>query len=113
MVAHLTDQMRHTLGDATTAPIAGPLRNPVIRYFVIHWLPWPRGRVKGPPEAFLTKPVDWSRDVEVLVGLVARFGRRDPTGPWPEHAIFGPMSGRDWAHFCHKHFHHHLTQFGV
>ena len=57
MLTHLSDQMRHTLGDARAAPRPGPLRLPIIRQLVMYWIPWPRGRVQGPPEAFLS----WGR----------------------------------------------------
>ena len=113
MLAHLCDQMRHTLGDAHAAPRAGILRNPVVRYLSIHWLPWPRGRIKGPREAFLTPPASWDADVATLLGLVDRVVARRPDAEWPPHALFGAMSGRDWGVFCHKHFDHHLRQFGV
>jgi Protein of unknown function (DUF1569) len=113
MIAHLIDQMHHTLGDAGWEPRPGLLRNPLVRYLVIYWLPWPKGRVKGPPEAFLTKPTTWDSDVKTLVDLTDRFVKHGPDGDWPEHALFGRMSGKDWGVFCHKHFNHHLTQFGV
>ena len=113
MVTHLSDQMRHTLGDAKCAARPGPLRNTLVRYLVIYWLPWPKGRIKGPPEAFLTKPTTWEADVSTLIELVDRFVARGPDGRWPEHALLGSMSGLDWGVFCHKHFNHHLSQFGV
>ena len=113
MVAHLSDQMRHTLGDAKARPRSGPLRNRLARYLVIYWLPWPKGRIKGPPEAFVTQPTSWEADIEMLIGLVDRFVSRGPGGEWPEHAMFGRMTGKDWGVFCHKHFNHHLSQFGV
>ena len=112
MIAHLSDQMRHTLGDAACEARPGLLRNPLVRYLVIYWLPWPKGRVKGPPEAFMTKPTTWEADVTALIGLMDRFVVRGPNGEWPEHALFGRMSGQDWGVFCHKHFNHHLAQFG-
>ena len=113
MIAHLSDQMHHTLGDVTVNGIPGRLRNPLLRYLVIYWLPWPKGRVKGPPEAFVTKPTSWEADVTTLLELVDRFVERGPGGEWPEHALFGRMTGKDWGVFCHKHFNHHLSQFGV
>jgi len=81
MLVHLSDQMRHTLGDATTRPRPGPLQWPIIRELVMYWLPWPRGRVEGPPEAFVTQPTAWS-----------------------EHPIYGRMTKRSWGHFCYRHF---------
>jgi hypothetical protein len=113
MVAHLSDQMRHALGDARCRPVPGLLRNRLARWAAIYWLPWPRGRIKGPPDAFATLPAAWPSDLAALVDLVERFGEREPSGEWPPHGLFGPMTGRDWGHFCHKHLDHHLTQFGV
>ena len=113
MIAHLSDQMRHALGDAVCEPRPGSLRNALGRYLVIYWLPWPKGRVKGPPEAFLTKPTSWETDVRTLVDLVNRFVSHGPDGEWPEHALLGRMSGKDWGVFVHKHFDHHLRQFGA
>jgi len=104
--------MRHALGDVTPAPVAGPLRLPLARWLAIYWIPWPRGRIQGPPDAFVTPPAEWGRDVDTLVGFVERFAARDAEARWPDHALFGRMSGRDWGTFCHKHFDHHLRQFG-
>ena len=112
MVAHLTDQMSHCLGDKPCGPVPGILRWAPLRHITIYWLPWPKGRVKGPPDAFVTRPGPWLSDIERLVGMVERFGHQDLTGTWPEHAMFGHMRGIDWGHFCYKHFDHHLSQFG-
>lgn len=111
MVAHLTDQMSHALGDQPVEPMSGPLRLAPVRWASIYLLPWPKGRISGPPEAFHTQPASWSADVAGLVDLVRRFAARGPEADWPEHALFGRMSGRDWGVFCHKHFDYHLRQF--
>ena len=111
MVAHLIDQMSHCLGDYPCAPDRSYRHWPLIRWAAIYWLPWPRG-AKGPPDAFVTRPTSWESDVSTLLGLVERFGSRDPESEWPEHAQFGPMSGKDWGYMCYKHFNHHLRQFG-
>jgi hypothetical protein len=113
MVAHLTDQMTHTLGLVSTRPRLNLLRLPLMKYLSIYWVPWPRGRVKGPPEAYVTRPGSWPEDMERLIGFVEAFGARKMVGDWPEHALFGRMSGKDWGVFCHKHFDHHLRQFGA
>ncbi len=113
MVAHLSDQMRHTLGDTAAQPQPGPLRWAFVRHAVIYWLPWPKGRLKGPPEAFVTRPTAWEADLTALETLVERFAAREGSVDWPEHALLGRMSERDWGAFCHRHFDHHLRQFGV
>ena len=52
MVCHLSDQLRIALGQLPTQPIPGPLRYTPMKQFVIDVLPWPKGRIQGPPEAF-------------------------------------------------------------
>lgn len=113
MIAHLTDQMSHTLGDVPVAPIRGPLWIPFVRHAIIYWIPWPRGRIQGPPEAFVTKPAHWESDIAKLEDSLNRLAARGPNGDWPIHAKFGHISGKDWGVFCAKHFDHHLRQFGV
>ena len=113
MVAHLSDQMRHTLGDAPCAPRPGLRRNALVRHLAIYWIPWPKGRIKGPSEAFATAPGAWDEDVAGLASLVERFCADERTGPWPEHALLGRMTRKDWGAFCYKHFDHHLRQFGA
>jgi hypothetical protein len=113
MLAHLSDQMRHTLGDARAAPRPGPLRWPLIKQLVMYWLPWPRGRVQGPPEAFVTPPSGWEADLAGFETLIQRFIREDQRTAWPEHAFFGAMTRQCWGRFCHRHFDYHLRQFGA
>jgi hypothetical protein len=112
MVAHLRDQMAHCLGDRPATPVKSILRWPPIRFASIYLIPWPKGRIKGPIDAFVTQPGDWDDDVNHLIALVRRFAARDPGAAWPPHALLGRMTGRDWGAFCHKHFDHHLRQFG-
>lgn len=113
MICHLSDQMRHSMELSPVEPRLGLLRRAWVRWIVIYVIPWPKGRVKGPPEAFLSQPLGWKADLEELVSLVDRFVTRGPAADWPEHAMFGKMTGADWGFFVHKHFDHHLRQFGV
>jgi hypothetical protein len=113
MVVHLIDQMRMTQPDARWTRMPGILRYPGIKHAVLYWLPWPRARIQGPPEAFVTKPTDWDADLATLEALVVEFLERGPGGRWPDHSYFGTMTGRQWGVFCYRHFDHHLRQFGV
>ena len=113
MIAHLRDQMGHTLGDEPVTPRPGPLRWPIIKPLVMFWLPWPKGKIKGPPESFVTQPAEWSADLAHLEELLDRFVTDERTAPWPEHTFFGAMTKRRWARFICRHFDHHLRQFGV
>lgn len=113
MLAHLGDQMRLTMGEYPCVPMPSPLRRPVIRELVLYWLPWPNARVQGPPEMFTTRPRIWAADLATVEALVEHLAVRAPRGAWPEHPLFGRMSGRAWGVFCYRHFDHHLRQFGA
>ena len=113
MLAHLSDQMRHALGDAPTVPRQGPLRWPLIKPLAMFWLPWPKGRVKGPREAFVTRPTSCDAHLAAFERLVERFVPPESRTDWPDHALFGRMTRRSWGKFCHRHFDHHLRQFGA
>ncbi len=113
MIVHLTDQMTHTLGLVEAEQYTGWRRNAVIRYLAIYVVPWPHGKIKGPKDAFVTKPGEWVHDVERLSGYVEEFASRNMQSEWPPHALLGPMTRDDWGAFCNKHFDHHLRQFGV
>ena len=113
MIAHLTDQMHHSLGDCPVEARPGLLRWRVIRYASIYLVPWPKGRVRSPREAFVTQATSWEADVGGLGTLLERFAARGAGGDWPDHALFSGMTRRDWGVFIHKHFDQHLRQFGA
>jgi len=112
MLVHLSDQVRSTLGDVQVAPIPGVLRWPLVKQVVMYWLPWPKERIKGPPEMFLTPPGDWIADLATFESLLDRFVR-DTRAVWPDHPFFGAMTHRSWGRFCHRHIDYHLRQFGA
>jgi hypothetical protein len=113
MLAHLGDMMRLTLGDEPCCRMQSRLRYPGLKQAALYVLPWPKGRVQGPREAFVTRPTSWSVDVAALEALVVRFIARGPGGTWPEHPLFGPLTGPEWGVFSYRHFDHHLRQFGA
>jgi hypothetical protein len=113
MLVHLCDQMRMALGEHQCAPIPGPGRYPVLRELFLYFLPWPKGRIQSPPEAFVTTPGEWDAGLATLNDLVERFVTERPRdNAWPDHPHFGRMSRRAWGVFSHRHFDHHLRQFG-
>jgi hypothetical protein len=113
MVCHLSDQLRIAFGQLPTQPIAGPLRYAPMKQLVIDVLPWPKGRIQGPPEAFTSSPDHWERDVATLLALLETFGGCGAQRTWAPHPNFGRMSGPLWGRLTCRHFDHHLTQFGV
>ena len=112
MVAHISDQIRMGLGDVPARRGSGALSVWPVNYLMIHVVPWPHG-AKGPVEAFTTKPATWDADIEQLFTLIGRFCDKQQERAWPEHPLFGKLSGKDWAALSYKHLTHHLRQFGV
>lgn len=113
MLAHLGDVQRAPLHDPSENPPNGLLTFRPLAYALVHWLPWPKGRVQAPPEGFATAPVDFEPDRVTVLELIRRFAEQDVDRSWPPHPLFGRMTGRDWGVFCYRHLNHHLEQFGV
>ena len=111
-LAHLADQLRMAFGDIPSLEPRGPFRFWPMNHLIIHVVQWPKGKAKGPPNAFHTPPGQWEADRATVVGLVNRFADASPSAAWPVNAIFGKLSGRDWGVLCYKHLDHHLRQFG-
>jgi hypothetical protein len=113
MLVHLCDQMRMPFNDNPSGPLPGPPRLPLLREAALYFLPWPRGTIQGPPEAFVSQPGTWSTDLEKLKQLVDEFVNADPRRSWALHPNWGRLSRQQWGVFCYRHFDHHLKQFGV
>lgn len=112
MLCHVADALRMGLGDIPMEKPSGPLRYRPAACAIIYLLPWPKGRVDGPQEAFTTMPVDFEEDRGAILDLIERMGGEDPARAWPAHPAFGRLSGKDWGVLSHKHLDHHLRQFG-
>ena len=70
MVCHVADQLRVALGDIESRPgpigirlgnmvvkmSPGLLRFRLFRQLFVHWAPWPKARIKAPPEMFTSTP---------------------------------------------------------
>ena len=56
--------------DNPSARIPGVPRGLVLRQLILYFLPWPKGTIQGPPEAFHTEPGNWSDDLATLKKLV-------------------------------------------
>jgi Protein of unknown function (DUF1569) len=112
MLAHISDQIRMALGDVPARRGSGWMSVPPINTLMIYVVPWPHG-AKGPSEAFTTKAATWAADLQKLFTLIQRFDEKRDQQSWPEHPLFGKLSGKDWAALSYKHLNHHLRQFGV
>ena len=112
MICHLGDQLRLALGEIDGKPMPGPMHYAPMRWLAIYVIPWPHG-FKGPPETFTTRSGEWEKDLTALDSLLEEFAARKGQRKWPDHPVFGKMSGPSWAALTCKHFDHHLRQFGV
>jgi hypothetical protein len=112
MLAHTADQIRMALGEIPARSGSGMMSVWPMNYLMIHVIPWPHG-AKGPFEAFTTKPKTWDSDREALIALIDTFCEKKQQTKWPEHPLFGKLSGDDWAALSYKHLSHHLRQFGA
>ena len=111
MLAHLCDSLLLMLGEIEVRSHDSALRWPLLKPLVMYWLPWPKGRIKGPRALFRTPPGNWDSDQARFVSLLERF-TSDTTRPaWPEHPLFGAMTHRSWGRFGYRHVDHHLRQF--
>lgn len=113
MLAHLGDQVRYTLGDKSLPVRGGALKWPLVKQAIMYWLPWPKGKIEAPREMFQTPPTTWTADLATLEALVGRFAEQTSRPQWPPHPFFGAMTHRSWGRFSHRHFDHHLRQFGA
>ena len=114
MLCHVSDSLRSALGELpTTSRRKALFTNPAVRWLLIHALPWPKGKVQSSPEMLTAQPTEWAADLAVFRSLLERAGTQDPAGNWPDHPLFGDLSGPAWGVLIHRHLDHHLRQFGV
>ena len=112
MVQHLGDPMRAAMGEMEVAPKNGPLRNPVLRYLIIYWMPWPKGAPTA-PEFIPARGGDFELNRCEFKRTLDLFVRYTQENPPKAHPAFGELSREHWGVLTHRHIDHHLTQFGV
>lgn len=115
MVCHLADAYRHGMGEIAPSPVDTVLTRNVIKPFAL-WFPmrWPPGYPTRPevdPQRAGRKPGDFGRDRDQVETDMYRFIAAVHRGTMAKHAIFGPMSGREWLRWGWLHADHHLRQF--
>lgn len=113
MVCHLIDSLLVATEQAPAKSKEHFMRNPLVRWFVIYLMPWPKGKAPTAPEMLMTQPSEWTADITRLREQLNSAAARGPDGQWAEHPAFGALNGRQYGHLIFKHFNHHLTQFGV
>ena len=112
MLAHVNASLAMATGELATQPKKTPLANPLLRWLVIHALPWPKGTPTA-PELLSTPPGEWRAELARFRDLLERAGARPPEGDWPVHPAFGKMGGKHWGVLVYRHLDHHLRQFAA
>ena len=113
MVVHCTGGIGMLIGELKTAPKSGPLRNPALRYLIIHVLPWPKGAPTAPELIPPQDPGDFTENVAQLRAAIRRIGARDPQGKFDPHPAFGEINGNNLGVLVARHLDHHFRQFGA
>jgi len=113
MICHMIDALEVATGARPARPKKTFLANPLLRRFVIYYLPWPKGKAETVPEMLITKPTDWDADLARVRDLLQAAAARGASVEWPPHPAFGKISGKDYGTLIYRHFDHHLRQFGV
>ena len=115
MVAHCTRGMMMGLGELPTHT-----RNTILRYWplkhvFVYWAPFPKAKAKAPRELVTrgTNLDEWPQSVAALRATLDRFALREPNAQWPDHPVFGTLTGQAWGALGWRHLDHHLRQFGV
>jgi hypothetical protein len=114
LLPHLATVLLMALGERKlegTPP--GRIRGTLLRCLAIYCLPWPKGKIQAPADAFSTPSAGWDRDRQIVVELIERFATTPAARMGVDHPVFGRMRARDWDVLQYRHLDHHLRQFGV
>ncbi len=114
MVCHLSDSFRRALGEKRTSNLSP---NKLLKWIALSLpIPWPHGFPARPEldqQIGGTKPVEFQRDMQELIGLMGRFTAQSPEPAFAPHPRFGEMTRKEQMRFAYLHMDHHLRQFGA
>lgn len=116
MVCHLADAYRHCMGELPASPVDSWFTRGILKPLAL-WVPvpWPPGYPTRPevdPQRAGRKPADFATDRDLVGVQMDRFTAAVGNGTISRHAIFGPMTAREWLRWGWLHADHHLRQFG-
>ena len=60
-----------------------------------------------------TRPGEFDADRKEAEALLVLVASRAASAQWPDHPVFGRMSGAAWLRWAYLHTDHHLRQFGL
>ncbi|QHS55641.1 hypothetical protein GWR56_08855 [Mucilaginibacter sp. 14171R-50] len=114
MIEHLIDQVQYTNGTKIPTCDVSPRQAAAAKQRGIYTdEPIPRNVILGKLPDSLLYP-DMQAAIDQLMAELESFDRffKEP-GITVLHGGFGPMNYTEWLIWHHKHFTHHLTQFGL
>lgn len=82
-----------------------------LKFFALYLLPVPRN-ARTAPELLESKPGEWMLDIATLLELQDQCMRRPEHDLWGRSPVCGWLTKGEWGVAQHKHFDHHLRQFG-
>jgi hypothetical protein len=89
------------------------MSNRVMRWLIIHVMPWPKAKAQTVKEMLQTKPAEFNADRSRLQQSLRTVAARGAAADWAAHPAFGDLGGHDYGVLIYRHFDHHLRQFGV
>jgi hypothetical protein len=111
MLWHVGDALALSLGEITVSGEKPPIPRGLLKFIVLN-LPWGKN---GPTHsAFVAKHnYDFTAERRRCLQLIDKVASREVHSDWPNHPVFGRMTGEQVSRLHAKHLNHHLTQFGV
>ncbi len=117
MVCHLADACRMALRQKPVSDDTNLLKRTVIKWLALYApLQWRAGIVTRPEidqQIAGTRPSDFGSDAAEVRALLETIATNGLRGTWPDHPVFGKMSGSQWLRWAYLHTDHHLRQFGA
>ena len=115
-VVHMRDAFEMALGERPIRDKSTLFLRTAGRWIGLHTpLPWPKG-FRAPYEVDQerggTPPAAWDRDLAALHDALDRFVAAADALDGHVHAVFGPLSRKEWGVWGYRHTDHHLRQFG-
>jgi hypothetical protein len=115
MMCHLGDALDETLGRRTVprlGPGLGPamLRHFPMKHLAIYAIPMPKN-AKAPRDLLADEPGEFEANRKRVLESIDQLTQK-PSGPAPNHFLFGSMTWDQWRRLGWKHIDHHLRQFG-
>jgi hypothetical protein len=111
MLWHVGDALALSLGEISVSAEKPPIPRGLLKFIVLN-LPWGKN---GPTHsAFVAKRnYDFAAERTRCLQLIDKVASRGLHSDWPDHPVFGRMTGEQVSRLHAKHLNHHLTQFGV